>query len=87
MAAVFYQPLNFHFWYDKPSRYANPAGWPGLPWSNAVPTTWDESRTLAGSIGEYIAVARRGGSTWYLRGYDQRNGPNAVHPPEPPRVS
>ncbi|WP_279628465.1 glycoside hydrolase family 97 C-terminal domain-containing protein [Streptomyces swartbergensis] len=28
--------------------------------------TWDESRTLAGSIGEYIAVARRGGATWYL---------------------
>ncbi|WP_037675102.1 glycoside hydrolase family 97 C-terminal domain-containing protein [Streptomyces griseus] len=66
MAAVYYQPLNFLFWYDKPSKYANPAGWPGLPWFNAVPTTWDESRTLAGSIGEYVAVARRSGSTWYL---------------------
>ncbi|MBC9727409.1 glycoside hydrolase family 97 protein [Streptomyces sp. TRM68367] len=67
MAAVFYQPLNFLFWYDKQtSKYANPANWPGLPWFNAVPTTWDESRTLAGSIGEYVAVARRGGSTWYL---------------------
>lgn len=66
MAAVYYQPLNFLFWYDRPSKYANPANWPGLPWFNAVPTTWDESRTLAGSIGEYVAVARRGGSTWYL---------------------
>ncbi|MPY58589.1 glycoside hydrolase family 97 protein [Streptomyces spongiae] len=66
MAAVYYQPLNFLFWYDKPSKYANPASWPGLPWFNAVPTTWDESRTLAGSIGEYVAVARRGGRTWYL---------------------
>jgi alpha-glucosidase len=66
MAAVYYQPLNFLFWYDKPSRYANPANWPGLPWFNSVPTTWDESRTLAGSIGEYVAVARRGGDTWYL---------------------
>ncbi|KOU57041.1 glycoside hydrolase family 97 [Streptomyces sp. MMG1533] len=66
MAAVYYQPLNFLFWYDKPSKYANTAGWPGLPWFNAVPTTWDESRTLAGSIGEYVAVARRNGSTWYL---------------------
>ncbi len=66
MAAVYYQPLNFLFWYDKPSKYANPAGWPGLPWFNSVPTTWDESRTLAGSIGEYVAVARRNGSTWYL---------------------
>ncbi|MFI6373782.1 glycoside hydrolase family 97 catalytic domain-containing protein [Streptomyces sp. NPDC050546] len=66
MAAVYYQPLNFLFWYDKPSKYGNPANWPGLPWFNAVPTTWDESRTLAGSIGEYVAVARRDGSTWYL---------------------
>ncbi|MFI8833074.1 glycoside hydrolase family 97 catalytic domain-containing protein [Streptomyces afghaniensis] len=66
MAAVYYQPLNFLFWYDKPSKYANPANWPGLPWFNAVPVTWDESRTLAGAIGEYIAVARRSGSAWYL---------------------
>ncbi|WP_327316651.1 glycoside hydrolase family 97 protein [Streptomyces sp. NBC_01235] len=66
MAAVYYQPLNFLFWYDKPSKYANTANWPGLPWFNAVPTTWDESRTLAGSIGEYVAVARRNDSTWYL---------------------
>ncbi|KOG11761.1 glycoside hydrolase family 97 protein [Streptomyces viridochromogenes] len=66
MAAVYYQPLNFLFWYDRPSKYNNPANWPGLPWFNAVPTTWDESRTLAGSIGEYVAVARRDGATWYL---------------------
>ncbi|WP_338781351.1 glycoside hydrolase family 97 catalytic domain-containing protein [Streptomyces sp. DG1A-41] len=66
MAAVYYQPLNFLFWYDRPSKYNNPANWPGLPWFNAVPVTWDESRTLAGAIGEYIAVARRSGSTWYL---------------------
>ncbi|MFJ4538630.1 glycoside hydrolase family 97 catalytic domain-containing protein [Streptomyces tibetensis] len=66
MAAVYYQPLNFLFWYDKPSKYNNPANWPGLPWFNAVPVTWDESRTLAGSIGEYVAVARRAGSDWYL---------------------
>ncbi|WP_086563434.1 glycoside hydrolase family 97 protein [Streptomyces africanus] len=66
MAAVYYQPLNFLFWYDKPSKYDNPANWPGLPWFNAVPVTWDESRTLAGEIGEYIAVARRSGPTWYL---------------------
>ncbi|AMW15131.1 glycoside hydrolase family 97 [Streptomyces qaidamensis] len=67
MAAVYYQPLNFLFWYDKQtSKYANTANWPGLPWFNAVPTTWDASRTLAGSIGQFVAVARRRGSTWYL---------------------
>ncbi|WP_405734178.1 glycoside hydrolase family 97 protein [Streptomyces sp. NBC_00028] len=66
MAAVYYQPLNFLFWYDKPSKYATPANWPGLPWFHAIPTTWDESRALAGQIGEYVAVARRSGTTWYL---------------------
>jgi alpha-glucosidase len=66
MAAVYYEPLNFLYWYDQPSKYANQANWPGLPWFDAIPTSWDESTTLAGSIGQYIAVARRNGDTWYL---------------------
>ena len=66
MAAVYYQPLNFLYWYDSPSKFSNTANWPGLPWFDAIPTTWDESRTLAGSIGQYVAVARRKGATWYL---------------------
>ncbi|MER6080738.1 glycoside hydrolase family 97 catalytic domain-containing protein [Streptomyces sp. NPDC001833] len=66
MAAVYYQPLNFLYWYDSPSKYANTANWPGLPWFDAIPTTWDESRTLDGSIGQYVVVARRDGTTWYL---------------------
>ncbi|MET7656655.1 glycoside hydrolase family 97 catalytic domain-containing protein [Streptomyces sp. NPDC005486] len=66
MAAVYYQPLNFLYWYSTPSSYATTANWPGLSWFDAVPTTWDESTTLTGSIGEYIAVARRSGATWFL---------------------
>ncbi|MER6027766.1 glycoside hydrolase family 97 catalytic domain-containing protein [Streptomyces sp. NPDC001851] len=66
MAAVYYQPLAFLYWYDTPSKYSTPSNWPGLPWFDAIPTVWDQSRTLAGSIGEYVAVARRSGTTWYL---------------------
>ncbi|NGO41220.1 glycoside hydrolase family 97 protein [Streptomyces ureilyticus] len=66
MAAVFYQPLSFLYWYDMPAKYANTANWPGLPWFDAIPTSWDQSRTLAGSIGQYAAVARRHGDTWYV---------------------
>ena len=66
MAAVYYQPLDFLYWYSSPSQYSTPSKWPGLPWFDAVPTVWDQSRTVAGSIGEYIAVARRSGTTWYL---------------------
>ena len=31
-----------------------------------VPTTFDETVVLAGELGEYIAIARRKGSTWYV---------------------
>jgi len=31
----------------------------------AVPTTFDETVSLKGSVGEYIAMARRKGTTWY----------------------
>ena len=71
------QPLNFLFWYDKPSKTAT-CHLPGLSWFNAVPTTWDESRTRAGSIGQYVAVARRDGFTWYLGTDDRRDVPDAA---------
>ncbi|WP_405722929.1 glycoside hydrolase family 97 protein [Streptomyces sp. NBC_01537] len=66
MAAVYYQPLNFLYWYSKPSAYATTANWPGLAWFDAIPTTWDQSTAVAASIGEYVAVARRSGTTWFL---------------------
>ncbi|MEU9340647.1 glycoside hydrolase family 97 catalytic domain-containing protein [Streptomyces sp. NPDC048278] len=66
MAAVYYQPLNFLYWYSKPSAYSTTSHWPGLAWFDAVPTTWDESQAVAASLGEYVAVARRSDTTWFL---------------------
>lgn len=31
-----------------------------------TPTTWDETRVLAGDVGHYIVVARRKGAEWWL---------------------
>jgi alpha-glucosidase len=31
-----------------------------------VPEIWDETRGLEGKVGEYIAMARRSGSCWYV---------------------
>ncbi len=31
-----------------------------------TPTTWDDTRALDGKIGEYVAIARQKGSTWYV---------------------
>ncbi len=31
-----------------------------------IPTVWDETRVLAGEMGEYIITARRSGDKWYI---------------------
>lgn len=31
-----------------------------------IPTTWDETRVLAGEVGKYIVIARRHGSRWFV---------------------
>lgn len=38
----------------------------GLPLLNDVPVSWDETRLLDGCPGEYLAVARRCGDSWYV---------------------
>lgn len=65
MAAVYYNPLTFLYWYDAPEKYAGKP-WPELAWFDECPTTWDETRSLAGKIGEYVVVARRSGDRWFL---------------------
>jgi alpha-glucosidase len=32
----------------------------------AIPTTWDETRAIAGAVGDYLVVARRSGADWYI---------------------
>lgn len=32
----------------------------------AIPTVFDETRVLAGEVGEYVAIARRAGDVWYI---------------------
>lgn len=65
MAVVYYNPLTFLYWYDKPAKYAQ-GEWPELRFFDECPTTWDETRVLAGEIGEYIVIARRHGQRWFL---------------------
>jgi len=49
---------------DSPSRYeSDPAC---ADFLYRVPTVWDETRVLEGSVGEYIVTARRKGDTWYI---------------------
>lgn len=50
---------------DTPSSYE---GQPGFEFLEDVPVTWDETRFLAGKAGEFVVLARRKGTTWYLGG-------------------
>lgn len=34
----------------------------------AIPTVWDETTALEGKIQEFLSIARRKGSTWYIAG-------------------
>lgn len=64
MAAVYYSPLQFLFWYDNPY----PKGWDSeeLQFWKDCPTVFDESIALDGVPGEYIIQARRSGDDWFV---------------------
>lgn len=63
LAAIYYSPLQFLFWYDLPSDHQ---GEPEIEFFEKIPTVWDETRVLNGRIGEYATVARRSGNQWFL---------------------
>ncbi|MHC4405105.1 MAG: glycoside hydrolase family 97 protein [Planctomycetota bacterium] len=62
-SVVFYSPLEFLFWYDRPHQYR---GEPELEFFKHLPTVWDETRVPSGQIGRYVVMARRSGDRWYL---------------------
>ena len=60
---VYESPLVTLFWYDKPQQYT---GEPEISWFEQLPTTWDETRVLAGDPESYILIARRKADTWFV---------------------
>lgn len=63
MAAVYYSPLQFLYWYDQPSAYT---GEPEIEFFDKVKTVWDDTKAIDGDIGEFVTVARRSGNDWFL---------------------
>lgn len=63
MAVVSFSPLQWVFWYDRPSDYR---GEPEVEFFEKVPTVWDETRVIHGEIGQYATIARRGGRDWFI---------------------
>ncbi len=48
---------------DSPDAYRDAAG---VDFLEQVPASWDETRFIAGDVGDYVAVARRKGATWFV---------------------
>ena len=68
---VFESPLNMLC--DSPVKYR--AASECAHFIASVPTVWDETVALDGQVGEYIAMARRSGDSWYvgvLTGWHER---------------
>ncbi len=62
MMVVYESPLQVLC--DAPYNYReSPAGTDFL---KIVPTTWDDTRVLNASVGDYITTARRSGDEWYI---------------------
>jgi alpha-glucosidase len=65
LGVVFYSPLQYLHWYDQMDQYAGKS-FPELEFWREMPTTWDDSKVIHGSIGNYMTVARRKGKAWFV---------------------
>ncbi len=63
MAVVSFSPLQWIFWYDRPSQYH---GEPEVEFFREVPTVWDDTKVVTGRIGEFATIARRKGDAWFV---------------------
>ncbi len=63
MAVVSFSPLQWIFWYDRPSMYNNE---PEVEFFRKVPTVWDDTKVINGSISEFATIARRSGNDWFV---------------------
>ena len=60
---------------DSPADYKDADGnyLCGMDFLRGLPTVWDETRGLAGEVGQYVVEARRNGKNWYLAAITDRN--------------
>lgn len=63
LSVVYYSPLQYMYWYDKPSDSQDE---PELKFFDDVYTVWDDTRVLEGEPGEYASIARCHGEEWFL---------------------
>lgn len=62
LSVICYSPLQYMYWYDKPSDSRDE---PELAFFDAVPTVWDDTKVLDGRPGEFVSMVRRSGNRWF----------------------
>ena len=77
MAAVFYSPLQFYFWYDNPFV---DKGEDELNFWKQCPTVFDKSIALDGIPGQYIIQARCSGTEWFVGALNNTEARNLTIP-------
>lgn len=63
LSVINYSPLQFLYWYDTPEDVQDE---PELVFFDELPTVWDDTKVLNGSIGEYVSIARKKDNRWFL---------------------
>lgn len=63
LSTIYYSPLQFMYWYDKPSDAQDE---PELEYFDHIATVWDDTKVLDGAIAQYITIARRKGEEWFV---------------------
>lgn len=63
ISVIFYSPLQFMYWYDKPEDSKDE---PELEFFDKVSAAWDDTKIIDGEIGQFITVARRSASDWFV---------------------
>ena len=75
LSVVYYSPIQFMYWYDKPSAYK---GEPEIAFFDAVPTVWDDTKVLSGVPGEHIVTARKSNNDWFVGAITNNNARDIV---------
>jgi alpha-glucosidase len=60
---LYFSPLQFVHWYDKPSMFKNE---PELEFWKEMPTVWDDTKAINGKIGVFATIARRSQDRWFV---------------------
>jgi len=66
ISIAIFSPLQFLFWDGQPSGYTNPNE---IEFYKYLPTTWDYSELLDGSIGNYVTMVRKKNDKWFWASY------------------